>query len=186
MAVSGSIYGQGHRWYSFVKQQSSADTRTVEGAHSRYSYGRSRKQQLVLAISPRLPPLRVRLGHMAAASATKSLLPSARLVLVFRNPLVPSLTSGHQRSEACKALPIQLHSQCLMNSSFVQGTMMPDIMPQDIDRVMHGSEDLMQTSQFADRKGHYRFTTGGYAGLSRMLSHRLQRSLSSERLTLPM
>ena len=35
------------------------------------------------------------------------------------------------------------------------GDMMPDLQPQDIERVMHGNEDLMQVSHLVDSKDHF-------------------------------
>ncbi|CAK0786823.1 hypothetical protein CVIRNUC_010037 [Coccomyxa viridis] len=43
-----------------------------------------------------------------------------------------------------------------------QETMLPEIQPQDIDRVLHGSEDLMQMTQYPARKDHFQFSMGSY------------------------
>ena len=42
----------------------------------------------------------------------------------------------------------------------LQETMLPEIQPQDIDRVLHGSEDLMQMTQYPARKDHFQISMG--------------------------
>ena len=44
----------------------------------------------------------------------------------------------------------------------LQETMLPEIQPQDIDRVLHGSEDLMQMTQYPTRKDHFQFSMGRF------------------------
>ena len=72
------------------------------------------------------------------------------------------LTSRLWRSDGTRRIELMRMSMLNRFDLFytLQETMLPEIQPQDIDRVLHGSEDLMQMTQYPTRKDHFQFSMG--------------------------